>query len=86
MNNDNYNGYDTPIEQAIQFLQGGAGLGVSTGVLHGARGAARDGARRNARGDWRVVWNDLLIPFTVPNYLLPDTNYSYRAKKRFGNS
>ena len=41
---------DTPTEQAIQHIQGGAGPGVPAGVLHGARGAARDGAGRDAGG------------------------------------
>lgn len=44
--------YDT--KQAIQYLQGGAGLGGPAGVLHGAWGAARDGARREAGGGWRA--------------------------------
>ena len=34
------------------------------------------------RGDWRVVWNDLFIPFTAPNYLMLDSSYCCR----FGNS
>ena len=40
--------YDTPTEQALQHLQGGARFGVPAGVLHGARGAARDEAWRDA--------------------------------------
>ena len=46
--------YDTPIKQAIQHLQGGAGPGVPAGVLHGAWGAARDGAGRDAGGGGRA--------------------------------
>ena len=54
------------------------------GVLHGARGVARDGARRND-GETGESSRMIDLPHS-PNYLLPDTNYSYRAKKRFGNS
>jgi len=41
-------------EQAIQHLQGGAGLGVPAGVLHGARGTANVPAGRDAGGVGRA--------------------------------
>lgn len=47
--------YETPTEQAIQFLQGGAGPGVPAGVLHGAWGVAWDGAWQDAGRCERVV-------------------------------
>ena len=41
-------------EQAIQQLQGGAGLGVPAGVLHGAWGTADVRAGRDAGGGGRT--------------------------------
>ena len=46
--------YETPTEQAIQFLQGGAGPGVPAGVLHGARGTANVPAGRDTGGGGRA--------------------------------
>ena len=45
-----YNEKNGTRQQAIQHLQGGAGLGFPAHVLHGAWGAARDGAGRDAGG------------------------------------